>query len=257
LLPSGMVAPTQPGRCGARPLQVGLADRAASCAVAWPGGVLGPCHQATGRDHVLHPRAAVAVLDVIAPDPTADLADPGHRPAPGAGDGVVCCGRGEDRPLPVTEPRVVMAPQRQVPRKALVHRGRGDACRHPHPMSLVGALLGHLREGLRTSARWEVREPRRALPQERPAAPEPIAGRPHRGGRDVGLREPAATAPDRDRVGSARVMLRVAPMDGLHVEGMPPHDGTPCRSAAVGQPGPRCTGIRPRRPCRPDRGPCA
>jgi len=217
-----------------------MAALAASGAVALPGRCLGPCHQATGSDNVLHPRAAGAVMEVIEPDQTPELAETGPRPEPVACVGVVCVGRGQDRPRPVTEPRVVRANPRQVPREALGPRGLGAAFRHPGPMSLVGDLLAKLREVIRTSGLVAGRAPRRALPPERPPAAEPLPGRPPGGGRAVGLRAHPATAPDRDRVGSDRVGCGCATLAGLHGEGRPQqHTGTPVLSAEVGAPGPR------------------
>jgi hypothetical protein len=131
-----------------------------------------------------------------------------------------------------------MAKPRQVHLEALVPRGSGDACRHPTPMSVGGDLRAHRREVRRTSGLLAVCEPRRALTQERPAAPEQIPGRAPGGGRDGGLWEHAATAQDRDRVGIDRVRCRCATRDGLPGEGRPQHAGKPFRSAEVSQPGP-------------------
>jgi hypothetical protein len=196
-------------------------------------------------------------MEGIAPDQPPERAATGPRPEPGAGGGVVCGGRGQDRPRPVTAPSVGMAKPRQVHREALGPRGRGAACRPSGPMRWVGDRLAHRREVIRTRGLVEVREPRRARPPARPTASAQLPGRPPGGGRAVGLREPTATAQDRARGGIARVVCGVAPLAGRQVEGRPQHPGKPCVSAEVGAPGPRCPGMRPRRPGRPDRGPCA
>jgi hypothetical protein len=255
--PCGMVAPTPHRRFGERPRAGGLAARGASGAGAVPGGCRGPLPQATVRDDSLPPRAAVAVRDVLEQDQIAARAATGQRPAPGACGGVGCGGRGEDRPRQVTAPSVVGAKQRQVDRAARVPRGSGGACRHASPLRVGGERLAPRREGILPRGMWAVGAPRRARAPARPAAPPQRPGRPPGGGRAGGRRAQAAPAQDRDRVGSALVVLRWAPVAGLHGEGRPQDNGKPCLSAAVGAPGPRCTGLRPRRQRRPERGPCA
>lgn len=70
-------------------------------------------------------------------------------------------------------------------------------------------------------------------------APEEIAGRPHLGGIDVGLREHAPTQEHRDFLGIDCVVFRFAAMDGVHVEGMPKDEGRAFLGTEVSQPGPK------------------
>ena len=237
-LPCWIVAQTQHSRFGERPLEVGMADLGASRAVAFPGGFLGAFHQATVRDKILPPWEAVDVMDFIEQHPTEDLANAGHRPEQVKGVGVVCCGRGQDRQLHVTEQSVVVANQRQVDREALLHRGSGEAFRHSSPIRFVGDLLAHLREVLLPLGILEMCEQLRALTHEMQAAPQQIPGRPQGGGIDIGLREHATTEQDRDLVGIDLVVFRFATVDGLHVEGMAQDKGNPFLRAEVGEPGP-------------------
>jgi hypothetical protein len=70
-------------------------------------------------------------------------------------------------------------------------------------------------------------------------APEQVAGRPHGGRIDIGLREHTTAQQRRNFLGIDRVVFGLAPMDGLHGEGMTQHEGNPLLSTEISQPGPR------------------
>jgi hypothetical protein len=76
----------------------------------------------------------------------------------------------------------------------------------------------------------------RTLTPQRPAAPPQITSRPPLLGIDRGLGSPPTAPQPGDFVGIARVVFGLAPMDGLHREGMPKHTGHALASAAVGKP---------------------
>ena len=74
--------------------------------------------------------------------------------------------------------------------------------------------------------------------RERHPAPEQIPGGPHRGGIHIGLGPHAAAQEHGDLVGINRLVLGLAPMDGLHGEGVAQDEGNALTGAEVGQPVP-------------------
>ena len=69
-------------------------------------------------------------------------------------------------------------------------------------------------------------------------APEQITGRPHLGGIDVGLREHAAAQQHGNFLGVDLVVFGLAPVDGLHIEGMAEDKGHAFAGTQVGEPVP-------------------
>jgi hypothetical protein len=59
-----------------------------------------------------------------------------------------------------------------------------------------------------------------ACVRQRQAAPEQVTGGTHVGGRDISLREQPTTQQRRNLLRVDRVVCGLAPMDGLHREGM-------------------------------------
>jgi hypothetical protein len=75
--------------------------------------------------------------------------------------------------------------------------------------------------------------------QERHPPPEQVPGGAHPGGVDIGLGEHAAAPQDGDLVRIEPSMLGLAPVDGLHGEGVAQHEGKALAGTQVGRPGPR------------------
>ena len=98
-----------------------------------------------------------------------------------------------------------------------------------------------------------VREELRAFAHHMRPPPEHVAGRPHGGRIDVGLREHAAAEQHGDFLGVHRVVCGLTPMDRLHIQGVAQDKRQPCLRTQVGEPVPRqdtCDGednIVPRR----------
>ena len=70
------------------------------------------------------------------------------------------------------------------------------------------------------------------------AAPEQVAGGPHRGGIDIGLREHAATEQGGNLLGIDLVVFGLTAMDGLHGEGMTEDKRDAFVGTEVGEPVP-------------------
>ena len=77
-----------------------------------------------------------------------------------------------------------------------------------------------------------------ALAHEVHAAPQEIAGGAHPGGIDVGLRDHPAAQEGGDLEGIDLIVLALAAVDGLHVEGVAEDEGEVLAGAEVGEPVP-------------------
>jgi hypothetical protein len=80
-----------------------------------------------------------------------------------------------------------------------------------------------------------------------PVSPRSRLGGLHRRGLDRRLGEPPAAEPYGKLLGIDRIMLGLTPLEGLHGEGVSKYKGDGLFSAEIGEPGPRCTGMRRRR----------
>ena len=70
------------------------------------------------------------------------------------------------------------------------------------------------------------------------AAPQQVAGRPHLGRIDIGLREHTAAQQHGNLLGVDLVVFGLAAMDGFHIEGMTEDKGNPVLSTEIGKPVP-------------------
>jgi hypothetical protein len=77
------------------------------------------------------------------------------------------------------------------------------------------------------------------LPDEVETAPEKVAGRAHLRRIDVGFREHPAAQERGDLVGVDPIVLGLAAMDGLHVQGVAEDEADLLAGAQIGEPGPR------------------
>jgi len=178
-------------------------------------------------------------MDGIPPHPAADRAAPRDRAPPVAGGGVVRRGRGEPGPRPVAQPRVGVAPQREVDGEALGPRGLGTPRADAGAGGLIRHLLADRGQVVRAGGLLDLGEARGSCaPAGYPAPEESTGGAPLRGG-DGGLREQAPTPEPRDVLGLDAVVCGGAAMAGWHGAGRPQDDGTTRPSTQVSPPGPR------------------
>jgi len=243
-----MVAAAASRRVGEGPRAIRMAARRAGGALTVTRRGRGAWDQAAVGHHRLAPRDAGALLPLVEPHHPQPLAEAGDRLAPGSGLCVRRRGRRHDRPCDLAASRVIEVTQGAVDCHT---RGRGRMGT-PRGDSVAGrcggALLPKRRPVVLPVGLRPVGQACRTLTRQRPAAPEQLTSRPPRLGRDIGLGAPPTAPPHGDFLGLARVVVGVAPMDGLPRAGRPQHPGHAVASAAVGQPGPRSSGLRRRRP---------
>ena len=110
--------------------------------------------------------------------------------------------------------------QRQVHFHALLHGWIGKPLGDPVAVGFVGKFLPISGRLYWLLVFWTCARSSAAFAGERHPAPEQVAGRPHLGGIDVGLREHAAAEQHGNLVGVDLVVFGLAAMDGLHRERM-------------------------------------
>jgi len=119
----------------------------------------------------------------------------------------------------------------------------------------LGKLLANLWQVILTVRRLEVREELGTCVRQMPAASEQVAGGPHRGGLDIGLGVPPATESHRNLLRVDLLFGGCTAVDRVHLEGVAEDTGNLFLGAEVGEPGPRSSCLRPRRPDPPERVP--
>ena len=145
----------------------------------------------------------------------------------------------DERQLQVGQPGVVGMDQREVDRKALLDGRLREALRHAGSVRLVCELLADRREVVLTSGMLAMSHERGPCAREMPPAPEQVSGGTPLSRIDSGLRAHAAAKQHRHLVGVDRRVLGLAPMKGVHVQGVAQDAGNPLLRAKVREPGPR------------------
>lgn len=142
---AGRLVPQEPhGGCGAGPLAGGMADLRSSGPVAVAGRGLGTFDQAAGGDKSLHPREPPAVMALIEPHETEELADPGHGPEQVQGIRTVLRGSSDEVSCQIAEELVGGAKQGEVDCDALLYSGIREPLGDAVSMGFVGNLFPDL-----------------------------------------------------------------------------------------------------------------
>jgi hypothetical protein len=201
--------------------------------------ILGTFNEPTVGDDFLHPRDTAAIMDCIQQHEGQDLADPRERAQAVERLCLMRLGRRDKSQLQGGAQAVVRVDQREVHRDALLDGWIGKPFSHAVSVALVGQSLADFREVVLAVRIVGMSQPLGSFAHERQAAPEEVAGGAPLGGRDIGLGEHPAAQEDGDLVGSDLVVFGLAPMDGLHVEGVAQDEGNPLAGTEIGQPVPR------------------
>ena len=101
------------------------------------------------------------------------------------------------------------------------------------------ATLAQRRQHVLTRGVLDVREQLGSLAREVAASAQQVPGGAHLARVHVGHREHPAAQKDGDLVGIDLVVLGLAPVDGLHVQGVAEDEGDPLLGAQIGEPVPR------------------
>jgi hypothetical protein len=216
-------------------------------AQAFPGGFLGTCDQTAEGDKLLYCGQTVNIMDFAEPHEAEELADAGHGLQPIQSVGVMVFTGFEDGEFDIAKQRIVLVDERESDCETLVHSRLSKALGDSITVGLIGNLFADRRQLILAVGVLDVCQELGPLACQMHPAPEPVAGRPPGGRRDIGLRA-HPTAPQHGNVVCIdRVVVGLAPMDGLHGEGMTEHAGNPLLGTEISQPSPRCTDIRHRR----------
>jgi hypothetical protein len=248
-----LLAQTQDRRRRKGPLARGRATLVAGGAVTRASGCLRTRAEAAVRDTILHPREALASLDVVEQHETSHLAHPWHRVQAVARGGLLWPGRLQHRARQGGQQTVVGVNQGQLDFDTLGHGRSRAPGGHPRAMGLRGDLLAERRHVGLAVGLWALGQACGPCAQQRHPAPSEVA-RDAPGRRlDIGLGQQAAAAQPRHLLRIARVVCGLTPLDRVPGEGVAEPTGNPLAGAPVGEPGPRCTGLRRRRQARPAR----
>jgi RNA polymerase subunit RPABC4/transcription elongation factor Spt4 len=149
------------------------------------------------------------------------------------------CGQRDTIPLAVVAQAIIVVDQGEGHRATLLDRRRGTPRCDAGAMGLGGDVLAPGGQMVRAGGMGDGGEARGPLAHQRPPAPEQLPGGAPRGRIDLGRRDHAATQPPGDLIGIQPSVLRLAPVNRLHREGVAPPEGHPRGGAAVGAPIPR------------------
>jgi hypothetical protein len=208
-----------------------MTDLLAGGPLAFTCGFCGACDEPARGDERLHPWEAVDLMDFIPQHKGQDLADTRDRAQPIAGLCPVRRGGLDEIQLQAGQQAIVGGDQREVHCEARLDGRLGKPFGHTGSVGLVRELLMDLRPIVLTVGMGNMGQELSPFAHEMSPAPKPVAHGPHLGGINVGLGQHSAPPEHRDLVGIDLLILRLAPMDGLHGEGMAPDEGNPLLGA--------------------------
>ena len=180
----------------------------------------------------------VEPMDCIEQHEAEDLAHAGDGLHEREGMGIVLLGGLDDGKLQSTEQLGIIRPQGQIDRDGLWPGGISKALSNAIAGGLVGDLLADVGPVVLAVRMLDRGQEVGAFAHAVRPAPEQVPGRPPLRGIDIRLGQQAATKQRGHRLGIALIVCGLAPVDGFHVEGMPPHKGHPLLCTQVGQPVP-------------------
>ena len=151
---------------------------------------------------------------------------------------VVLLGLADEVELEIIDQGVVALEQRQIDGDALSHHAVLEVLCDALAVARIGDALAERWEVVRVTRHLDVGEELAPLAHEMQPASQQIARGPHSGRVRVGLREHPAAPQGCDLERVDAVVLRLAAVDGAHVEGVAKHEGDLLAGAEVGHPVP-------------------
>jgi hypothetical protein len=143
-----------------------------------------------------------------------------------------------DGEFDVAKSLIVVGNERQITCNTLVDGGIGKALGTPLAVGFVGDLFANGRQVILAVGILHVREELGPFVCQMQAAPKQGTGGAHVGGRDIGLREHAATEQGGNLWRIDLVVFGLAAMDSLHREGMTEDERDTFVGTEVGEPVP-------------------
>jgi len=234
----GIVPEKQHGGFGEGPCAIRLADFRAGGSVSFPRRFLRALAEAAIGHNILDPGEAHTIRHLIQEDPRQDCANPGDRGPPVQCLGIVVLRRVDEGSLQGVADLVVVTNEGEVSRNALWHGGIGTPFGDASPVCLLGQLLPNLGQIVLAGGMLDRREHRGPCACAMHAAPQQVAGRPHRGGRDVGVWEQATAEQHGDFLRVNPVIFGRAALDGLHRQRVSEDKRQAFAGPQIGQPVP-------------------
>jgi hypothetical protein len=226
-------------RFGNGPVAVRLPTVLAGGTPALAPRCLTAVHPAAISREVLPAGAAVDAVHGSAPPGAQTLAQAGPRGPPRQGRGLGGRGGVAARAGAVVTPRSSRGEGRQRARTGLGHGGLGNARGAPRAVGLRGDVLAHLGPVVVRRGMWPRGQACRPLAPPVGTASAHGPGGALLGRLDSGLGAQAAAPQGSHRVGSARVVCGLAPLEGGPRAGRPQDAGKARVRPQVGEPGPR------------------
>lgn len=238
LLARRIVTQKRYGRFGESPLQMGIADLGAAVPLLLAGRLVGTLHQpAVGRE-VLHRLEAVDVVDLVEQHHGQDLADTVNRAEEHQRPPVLAAGGFLQLPFQGANDIVIGIDHRQVDLHDLFHLRIGKVIGNRTARSFVGHSNFDFRQIVLDGRTAHMAEQIGPAADQEAASAQQIAGRPHLGWIDIGHGKHATTEQTGNLLGIDLVVLYLAAVYRLHVQGMAEDEIDLLPAAEIGQPVP-------------------
>jgi hypothetical protein len=199
---------------------------------------LAALHQARIRGAGRHAGETVERGNVIAPHAAEDCSHARDGVSQVAGLGLVVLGGFEASAVAILEPFSIRGEAREVDPPGLVPRRIAQAFSNPRAVGLSGNLRAERGQVIRAVGMLDRRHEFCAFSPQVWTAPEQLTGGTPLGWIDIGLRAQAAAEQGGTLWRLAWVVFGLAPVDGLHVEGLSQHDGNALCRTQIGEPRP-------------------
>ena len=220
LLAFWVVAKKQGGRFGEGPLEMGVADLGASDPQLFAGGAVFTLHESRIRQEILDALEAMDVVDLVEDRLRQDLADARNRPEPVIRLGIVLLGSSLEMEFELSDRGVVVFDEVEVDLHVLADIGIGKRLGDADSVRLVGELGRGRFEVVLVMGVLDMSQKVGATPHEMETPPKQIPRGSHLGRIDIGLGEVPAAKEGCDLEGIDFVVLGLAAVDGVHVEGV-------------------------------------
>jgi hypothetical protein len=224
------------GRLREGPCERSMATLGARGAIALPRRCLGTLAYAAVGYELWPAGEALAVMGCIAPHQAQARTNPRDRAQPVTCVGGVLLGCFEDAECHVAAQMVIVGNQGKGDFDTLLHGRIGKPLSDAVAVRLIGDLLATFGQVILAVGLLAVGSSLRPCAHQLQPPPEEIAGRPPRGGRHRGLREPPTTAQDGNLVRVDLVVFGLATMDRLHRERVAEHKRNPFARTEISQP---------------------
>jgi hypothetical protein len=220
------------------PREVDASDLVAGGSDAFSGRGLLAFDEAGIGSKSLDRREATDVMDFIEKGEGEDLSDARHGVQAKQGLRVMDPGLPDDGLFEITDEFVVGVAKGEIGLHALLEHGIVEGVGNRFPLVLVDEAPGGPGQVVLMEGVLDVGHELGPLADEVGSAPEEVPGGPHLGGIDVGHGKEASPEQTGGLEGVDAVVLGLAPMDGLHVQGVAEDEGDGMFGTEVSEPVP-------------------